>query len=200
MSFQFFVGIAAADADLWGDARRPVSRLGGTPGPARAARIVDVDVAMSEESTGGAESALRSLADKVNWLIDRARPGGRGSCSNAEVADLIERATGERVSYTTIWKLRNEQATNPQKRLIEAMARTFGVRPAFFFGDHDVNQAGLVQEEVEMLAMIRDARITADQLRPFLRLSPEARQLIIGFVTVVARDEARRRAGQGEDA
>jgi hypothetical protein len=67
------VGIAAADADLWGfcgDARRPVSRLGGTPGPALAARIVDVGVAMSEENTGGAEPTPRSLADKVNWLID----------------------------------------------------------------------------------------------------------------------------------
>ena len=58
----------------------------------------------------------------------------------------------------------------------------------FFFGDHGENQAGLIQDEVEMLAMIRDASITADQLRPFLRLSPRARQLIIDFVTVVARD------------
>jgi hypothetical protein len=70
----------------------------------------------------------------------------------------------------------------------------------FFFGDHGENQAGLIQDEVEMLAMIRDASITADQLRPFLRLSPQARQLIVDFVTVVARDEPRRRAGQGEDA
>ncbi len=64
-----------------------------------------------------AEPTLRSLADKVNWLIDRARPAGRGPCSNAEVADLIERTTGERVSYTTIWKLRNGQAANPQMKL-----------------------------------------------------------------------------------
>ena len=35
-------------------------------------------------------------------------------------------ATAEEVSYTTIWKLRNGQAQNPQKRLIEALARTFG--------------------------------------------------------------------------
>ena len=106
----------------------------------------------------------------------------------AEVAALIRKTTGERVSHTTIWKLRNGQATNPQKRLIEAMARTFGVRPMFFFGGHGENQAGLIQDEVEMLAMIRDASITADRLRPFLRLSPQARQLIINFVTVVARD------------
>ena len=73
------------------------------------------------------------------------------------------------------WHEASGQATNPRKRLIEAMARTFGVRPSFFFGDHDENQADLIQEEVEMLAMIRDASITADQLRPFLRLSPQAR-------------------------
>jgi hypothetical protein len=143
---------------------------------------------------------LRTLADKVNWLISTAHPASRGSYSNAEVTALIRKTIGERVSHTTGWKLRNGQATNPQKRLIEAMARTFAVRPSFVFGDHDDSQVGLIQEEVEMLAMIRDASITADQLRPFLWLSPQARQLIVDFVTVVARDEARRRAGQGEDA
>jgi len=157
---------------------------------------------MPGEAAHGAKSTapLRTLADKVNWLIATAHPVGRGPCTNAEVAALIRKITGEPVSHTTIWKLRNGQATNPQKRLIEAMARTFGVRAAFFFGDHDENQAGLVREEAEMLAMIRDARVTADQLRPFLRLSPEARQLIIDFVTVLARDEARRHRGQGEGA
>jgi transcriptional regulator with XRE-family HTH domain len=136
----------------------------------------------------------------VNWLISTAHPAGRSPYSNAEVAALIRKTTGEPVSHTTIWKLRNGQATNPQKRLIEAMARTFGVRPAFFFGSHDEKQADLVQDEAEMLAMIRDARITAAQLRPLLALSPEVRCLIIDFITIVARDEARRRTGQGEDA
>ena len=155
---------------------------------------------MPGETTHGATSTppLRTLADRVNWLISTAHPAGRGPYSNAEVAALIRKTTGEPVSYTTIWKLRNGQAANPQMRLIEAMARTFGMRPGFFFGDHDENQVGLIREEVEMLAMIRDARITAAQLRPLLRLSPEAQQLIIDFVTVVARDEARRRAGQGD--
>jgi len=142
---------------------------------------------MSKETTrrADAEPALRSLADKVNWLIDRARPGGRGSCSNAEVADLIERATGERVSYTTIWKLRNGQAANPQMKLIEAMARTFGVSPGFFFGDYDTDQAGLLQEEVELLALIRSTSISTTQLRAILGLSPAARQAIIDFVVAV---------------
>jgi transcriptional regulator with XRE-family HTH domain len=144
-------------------------------------------VAISEETTGGAdaEPALRSLADKVNWLIDRARPAGRGSCSNTEVADLIERTTGERVSYTTIWKLRNGQAANPQMKLIEAMAHTFGVPPGFFFADYDTGQAGLLQEEVEVLALVRSASISPAQLRPILELSPAARQAIIDLIVAV---------------
>jgi len=131
---------------------------------------------MPEQTTGStdAEPALRSLADKVNWLIDRARPAGRGSWSNAEVADLIERTTGERVWYTTIWKLRNGQTANPQMKLIEAMARPFGVPPGFFFSDYDTGQAGLLQEDVELLTLVRSASISAAQLRPTLGLSPAA--------------------------
>ena len=41
------------------------------------------------------------------------------------------------------------------------MARTFGVPAAFFFADFDEKQAGLLQEQVELLALIRDARIEA---------------------------------------
>ncbi len=49
---------------------------------------------MSDETTEGtaAEPALRTLADKVNWLIDRARPPGRGRYTNVELAALIEQA------------------------------------------------------------------------------------------------------------
>jgi transcriptional regulator with XRE-family HTH domain len=128
---------------------------------------------MAEEATVGAEGTpvLRTLADKVNWLIDRAHPAGRGPFSNNEVANLIKDTTGEEVSYTTIWKLRNGQAQNPQKRLIEALARTFGVPAAFFFDDYD-EQAGLLQEQVELLALVRDARISSAQLRAILEFPP----------------------------
>ena len=152
-----------------------------------AAHIVDIGVAMSEEITGGAdaEPALRSLEDKVNWLIDRARPAGRGSYGNAEVADLIERTTGERVSYTTIWKPRNGQAANPQMKLTGAMARPFGVPPGFFLADYDTGQAGLLHEEVELLALVRSASISPAQLRPILELSPAARQAVIDLIAAV---------------
>ena len=150
---------------------------------------------MSEGTTEGmaAKPALRSLADKVNWLIGRARPAGSGPYTNAELAALIERTTGEKVSYTTVWKLRNGQAANPQMKLIAALALTFGVPPGFFFDDSTEYQAGLLQEQVELLALIRHARISSTQLRVILELSPEARQAAINLiVTLTARDEAPR--------
>ena len=152
---------------------------------------------MPDDATAGEESppVLRTLADKVNWLIDRAHPAGRGSFSNNEIAALIKDATGEDVSYTTIWKLRNGQAQNPQKRLIEALAKTFGVPPAFFFDDYD-EQAGMLKDQVELLALVRDARISSAQLRAILELSPEARQAIVSLVEATARDDPRRHRGE----
>jgi ESX-1-secreted protein regulator len=135
----------------------------------------------------------QTLADKVNWLIDNAHPAGRGPYSNAEVATLIEKVTGEQYSHTTIWKLRNGQAANPQMRLIEALARTFGVPPAFFFNDYDDEQAGLLREQVELLALVRDAGVTSAQLRAMLELSPGARQAVADLIAHTARTEAGRR-------
>lgn len=136
---------------------------------------------------------LRSLADKVNWLIERAHPAGRGPYSNTEVIALIKKVTGEQFSHTTIWKLRNGQAANPQMRLIEALAKTFGVPPAFFFDDYDDEQAGLLREQVELLAMIRDAGITSAQLRALLQLTPGARQAIADLIEHTARSEDQHR-------
>ena len=146
---------------------------------------------MPSEAEAGAERrpALHTLADKVNWLIERAHPAGRGPYSNSEVAELIKNVTGEEVSYTTIWKLRNGQAKNPQMRLIEALAKTFGVPPAFFFDDYDEKQAGLLQEQVELLALIRDAHINTAQLRTILSLSDEARQAVADLIEITARNQ-----------
>ena len=148
-----------------------------------------------------ATPALRTLADKVNWLISTARPAGRGPYSDAEVAALIRKATGEPVTGTAISKLRSGQAANPHQRLIGAIAQFFGVPPDFFFDGFDGDQAmSLIQEQVEMLALIRGAGITLAELRVLLGLSPQARQLLADFVTAAARDQARHRDGPGEPA
>jgi ESX-1-secreted protein regulator len=144
--------------------------------------------------------ALRTLADKVNWLISAARPADRAPYSNAEVAALIREATGEPVTGTAISKLRTGQAANPPQRLIAALAQFFGVLPDFFFDGYHGDQAGLTQEQAEMLALIRAARITPADFRVLLELSPEARQLLLGFITAAARDQAQHHDTLGEPA
>jgi ESX-1-secreted protein regulator len=146
---------------------------------------------MAEAARAGepADPHLRTLADKVNWLIEQAHPAGRGPYSNAEVSALIEKVTGEEFSHTTIWKLRNGQAANPQMRLIQALARTFGVPPAFFFDDYDEDQASQLREQVELLALMRDSGVTSTQLRALAALSPGARQAVADLIEHTAKTE-----------
>jgi transcriptional regulator with XRE-family HTH domain len=153
----------------------------------------------AHDDVQAATPALRTLAGKVNWLISAAGPAGRGPYSNAEVAALIREATGEPVTGTAITKLRSGQAANPPQRLIAAMAQVFGVPPDFFFDGYDDDQAGLTQEQAELLALLRAARITPAGLRVLLELNPEARQLLAGFVTA-ARDGAPHRDAPSEPA
>jgi transcriptional regulator with XRE-family HTH domain len=139
---------------------------------------------MTEPAAADAPAAHhpRTLADKVNWLIGRAHPAGRGPYSNAEVSALIEKVTGEQFSHTTIWKLRNGQAANPQMRLVQALARTFGVPPAFFFDDYDDEQAAQLMDQVELLTLMRDSGVTSAQLRALAGLTPAARQAVVDLI------------------
>ena len=108
---------------------------------------------------------------------------------------LIHKATGEQVSHTTIWKLANGQAQNPSKHLIELLARTFGVPPAFFFDDYDEEQLGLLKDQVELLALIRDAKITSAEFRALLGLNEDGRRVVADAIARTARAEAERLAG-----
>ena len=152
-----------------------------------------------ETAPGTSRPALKTLADKVNWLIEQARPADRGSLSNAEVCRLILKVTGEEVSVTTIWKLRNGQQTNPVMRVIQALATTFGVEPAFFFEDYDEDKLGLLQDQVELLALVRDAGITSAEFRTILGMDVAGRRTLASLIGRATRAEAEAGAsGQGE--
>lgn len=154
-----------------------------------------------EAADGGmGKPGLRTLAEKVRWLIETAHPADRGPFSISEVCFLIHKATGEQVSHTTIWKLANGQSQNPSKRLIELLAKTFGVPPAFFFDDYDEEQLGLLKEQVELLTLIRDAKITSAELRALLGLNAEGRKAVTDVIARTARAEAQRLARDQAEA
>ena len=152
-----------------------------------------------EAAPGAGRPALKTLADRVNWLIEQARPADGGSLSNADVCRLILKVTGEELSITTIWKLRNGQQTNPKRRVVQALATTFGVEPAFFFEDYDEDKLGLLQGQVELLALVRDAGITSAEFRAILGMDATGRKALAGLIGRVARAEAQANApGQDE--
>jgi hypothetical protein len=64
------------------------------------------------------------------------------------------------------------------------------VEPAFFFGDYDEEKLGLLQDQVELLALIRDAGITSAQFRALLGLDDEGRKTFADMIRRVARAEA----------
>ena len=149
--------------------------------------------------TARAVGPCETLADKVNWLIEQARPADRGPLSNADVCFLIHKVTGEEFSVTTIWKLRNGQQTNPQMRVVQALATTFGVEPAFFFDDYDEDKLGLLQDQVELLALVRDAGITSAQFRAFLGMDDTGRKALASLIGRVARAEAQGAGGDQDE-
>ena len=109
-----------------------------------------------------ADRPLRTLADKVNWLIDRAHPAGRGPYSNAEVSALIEKVTGEEL--TTPRSGSCATARRPTRRC--GSSRRWPARsacPGGFFDDYDDEQAGLLLDQVEALLTLQDAQLRGDQ-------------------------------------
>jgi len=87
-------------------------------------------------------------------------------------------------------KLRTGQGANPQVRLIEALARASGVPPVFF-EDVDDKRAGLLREQVELLALIRDTGTgnTDAQLRTLLGLTGTVFQSVIDLIKQVGLDK-----------
>jgi transcriptional regulator with XRE-family HTH domain len=136
-----------------------------------------------------APSEVRTLAEKIEWLIRRATPAERAPFSNAEVAALIRQATGEAVSYGTVWEWRSGRTTNPSKRVMRAVAQTFGVTPGFFFEEDNEDQTSA--ELAALMREIRDSGIDHGQVRALLRLSESGRTAIAGVIEHTLQAEAK---------
>ena len=141
--------------------------------------------------------AVPTLASKVDYLFRRMHPEERGPYSLQEAATAIKELTGEKISHNTLWKLRTGKHDNPTKRVLEALAAFFGVPPSYFFDD-EVFKA--VEEQIELLTMLRETRVRGAHLRSFLRLSPEAQQMVGELIESTARLEQRTRREDAESS
>jgi transcriptional regulator with XRE-family HTH domain len=129
-----------------------------------------------------------TLAEKTEWLFQNVRDPADGQLySNARIAAKIEECMpGFTVTATTIWNIRTGKSENPSWRLIEGLAKAFGVSPLYFSED-DESSAKQTQEELALLAALRDSSVrqlalrahgmTSASLETVLELVERVRQL-----------------------
>ena len=122
----------------------------------------------------------------------------RSPLSAQDVSYLLLEVAGEKYTANMVWRLKTGETTNPGFRIIRALAKVFGVEPGFFFDDYDEQKLGLVKEQVELLALVRDAKITSVQFRALMGMDPEGREMFADMIRRVAVAEARAQGAGGQ--
>jgi transcriptional regulator with XRE-family HTH domain len=110
----------------------------------------------------GGERGAFSIAEKLDRLFQQIRPAGEAEFSYMAVAEAIRAEQGVPISHTYIWQLRTGRRANPTVAHLSALAAFFGVPVAYFLDDE---QARKIDDQLELLARLRDAQVTEIALR-----------------------------------
>lgn len=105
---------------------------------------------------------VRTLAEKVDYLFRNVRKANAREYSNDEVSAAIAADQGVSVSSSYLWYLRTGQRDNPTFKHLNALAKFFGVPPAYFFDDATTTQ---VEAELALLTAMQDAGVRDVALR-----------------------------------
>jgi transcriptional regulator with XRE-family HTH domain len=103
-----------------------------------------------------------TLADRLNELFALSRPRGQQWTNSEVAAEIRERDPTVKVSGAYLSALRNGTRRNPSPVLLVALAKFFGVSPAYFF---DSEQADRVNSQLAALDEIRLAGVRSIALR-----------------------------------
>lgn len=102
------------------------------------------------------------LAERLDGLFRSSRPQGR-SWTNEEVATELKKGNvGLRVSGAYLSALRTGKRERPSHDLLEALAKFFGVAPAYFF---DRDYADQATRQLAMLDELNQAGVRSIALR-----------------------------------
>jgi transcriptional regulator with XRE-family HTH domain len=133
------------------------------------------------------EAVERSLAEKIEWLIQHMWPADAPAPkTNVDAAEAISAATGEEMSSTSVWKLRTGRGNNPTFKTLMAFAAFFRV-PFGYFGEGE--DAELIGDQVALLALLREKGVTRAALRSLVELSPQSRQMVMDMIDSATRIE-----------
>ncbi len=123
------------------------------------------------------------LAERLNHLFRTSRPQGR-NWTNREVAEEVKCINpGLKVSGAYLSALRTGKRTNPSTDLLSALAKFFGVSPAYFV---DPDHADRVDSQLAALNELGQAGVRGVALR-VVGLPPESLAAITAVIDQVRK-------------
>ncbi|WP_460399138.1 helix-turn-helix domain-containing protein [Actinophytocola sediminis] len=134
----------------------------------------------------------RTLAEKLNYLLDRIRRDDGRRFTHAQVADAVARSTGRPCDRGYISQLCSGTRDNPTMIVLEALADFFDVSPAFFFDDA---RSRHIAEQIELAIALQDPDTRALALEMLARLEPDD----VDAAATVIRAIAKRRTSEADN-
>jgi transcriptional regulator with XRE-family HTH domain len=114
---------------------------------------------------------MLTFSARLNRLFDTVYPPGRGPYSGAEAISALAEA-GVKMSAPYLSQLRSGNRTNPSATTMAALAKFFGVKPAYFTDDYYHRE---LDRELTWLEITRDEHIRRIAERAWA-LSPQGRR------------------------
>ena len=128
---------------------------------------------------GDAGRAAPTFAEKLNHLLHSVPVGGTKLSSEGLAQAVSALGSEHKLSPDYVRKLRRGESDNPTLRLMEGIARVFGVQPSYFT---DNDEAAIVlHENLALVAALQDKNIRSIALRTS-QLSPST---ILAIVEIV---------------
>ena len=124
------------------------------------------------------------LATRLNRLFENIPKPGGGSYSNEAAAQALA-DMGVSVTAQHLWHLRTGRRDNPSFRLLEGVARLFGV-PIAYFSDEETERQ--VTEQMATLSSLRDSGVKSLLMRA-QGVSPENVQHLGAILEQIRRME-----------
>lgn len=126
-----------------------------------------------------------TFSDRLTHLIAVVHPPGRGPYTNVEICQGVE-DLGYQISASYLSQLRGGQrGARPSGDIVVALARFFGVHPAYFYDDE---LAADTNSELDLVAAVRDAGIERIATRS-MGLSPNGIKAIEDMIEHIRKAE-----------
>lgn len=126
------------------------------------------------------------LARRLDLLFRTRHTAGEAEPGYQEVADAITAAGGPKVSGAYLYMLRTGRRANPNRELLAALARHFGVPVAYFLDDDQAVDD--LTGQLELLVALRDSGAERLALRAH-GLSEGSRQVLAAMVEQLRKAE-----------